>query len=152
MARPILGLPLLLLLACPSAPPAQDDDDSPPGPVGGGIEVASPKRNILLISIDTARRDYFGRYGGGANTPFLDELMEESVALDGLQSSGAFTAPAFFSVFSGRTPIDMGFIVAEGEDAISTPELDQLQWGAGYLQDAGFWGGMVNSNPLLDSY
>ena len=39
-------------------------------------------RNLLVLSIDTLRKDAFARYGGAGDLDFLDVLAAESVVLD----------------------------------------------------------------------
>jgi arylsulfatase A-like enzyme len=65
--------------------------------------------NILLVTIDTLRRDHVGAYGDTrALTPNLDAL-----AADGLVHANAYTTmpttgPAHLSIFTGHYPSELG--------------------------------------------
>jgi arylsulfatase A-like enzyme len=99
-------------------PPTEDTDTADPDlPL---IEFpAGVPTNVLIISVDTARRDYFGRYaaliaGEGAvlppsNTPNLDAFLAEAVTLDAHRSCSNWTGPSMSCVVSGRTAAAAGF-------------------------------------------
>jgi arylsulfatase A-like enzyme len=66
--------------------------------------------NLLMISIDTLRRDHVGRYMDGESlTPFLDGLLAEGVALDDFTQCANWTFPGMVCTLSGRTPVDNSF-------------------------------------------
>jgi arylsulfatase A-like enzyme len=81
-----------------------------------------PARNLLMISIDTLRRDVVGRYGGGDDTPFLDELAGRGLALDRHDTCSAWTFPESICAMSGRPPYYFGVmprvVVGQGADSI----------------------------------
>src|SRR5688572_8513187 len=94
-----------LLLAChrEQPPPA----GSPPVLDGALHFDGPPPRNLIMLSVDTLRRDRVGRYDAGPSlTPFLDARMEEAVALDELSSCSNWTVAATTCVLAGATNLD----------------------------------------------
>jgi arylsulfatase A-like enzyme len=62
-------------------------------------------RNLLLIVVDTLRRDHLPLYGYGRNTaPRLAELGSEGAVLDGLSTS-SWTKPSVASILTGLHPV-----------------------------------------------
>ena len=79
-----MSLLLVGLLACRSgtdpAPPAAGDTSTPTEPPGDALVQfeGDPPKNVLMISIDTFRRDHVGRFGNlGLKLP--PEITECSV-------------------------------------------------------------------------
>lgn len=66
--------------------------------------------NLLMITIDTAARQNFGRYTGHPVTLFLDQLAEEGVVLEHHRSCSAWTFPAMTCIVTGARDVDFGFI------------------------------------------
>jgi arylsulfatase A-like enzyme/Flp pilus assembly protein TadD len=61
--------------------------------------------NILLVTIDTLRRDRLGAYGSPAGlTPTLDRLASSGVRYSHAHSHVPMTLPAHASILTGRTP------------------------------------------------
>jgi arylsulfatase A-like enzyme len=61
-----------------------------------------PPRHIILISVDTLRKDALGVYGSSlGNTPHLDDLAKDSVVFNNAFSSGPWTIPSFTSIHTG---------------------------------------------------
>ena len=72
------------------------------GPAGPLIDFGGKKpKNVLMISIDTLRRDRVGRYGKNGNTPFMDRLLGEGVALDNHRSCSDWTYPSILCALTG---------------------------------------------------
>lgn len=70
-------------------------------------EPANGRPNILLISLDTVRRDALGTYGDGAeasDTPRLDELARESVVFEQAYAPIPFTLSSHMTLFTGLAP------------------------------------------------
>ena len=42
-------------------------------------------KNVILLTIDTLRRDVLGCYGGGGLTPFIDSIQNQCIRLDRAQ-------------------------------------------------------------------
>ena len=66
-------------------------------------------RNLLVISIDTLRRDKIGRYDGTTRTPFLDGRLSDAVVLDDHRSCSNWTYSAMICAMTGQSTVDHGF-------------------------------------------
>jgi len=61
--------------------------------------------NILLITLDTTRRDHLGFYGYDRPTsPNLDRLAAESVVYTNAYATSSWTMPTHASMFTGKFP------------------------------------------------
>ncbi len=61
--------------------------------------------NVVLVVIDTLRRDHLATYGYGRNTaPFLDELAREGSAFEAV-TPAPWTKPATVSLLTGLHPV-----------------------------------------------
>lgn len=60
--------------------------------------------NLILITIDTLRRDHLGVYGGPVPTPNLDRLGLEGAIFDAAVVPLPETAPSHASMLTGRHP------------------------------------------------
>jgi len=80
--------------------------------------------NILLVTIDTLRRDRLGAYGSTAGlTPALDRLAAAGVRFTDAHSHAPMTLPAHASILTGRTPRGHGLHVngaARLDDSVPT--------------------------------
>ncbi len=62
-------------------------------------------RHVVLISIDTLRRDRLPCYGHPGDTaPFITELATQSVIFDNAIAAASLTAPSHASIFTGLYP------------------------------------------------
>lgn len=79
---------------------------------GGCRKAALPARddlNVLLITLDTTRRDHLGCYGNqGVKTPHLDRLAAEGVLFEEGTSPVPLTCPSHSSMFTGVFPPQHG--------------------------------------------
>jgi arylsulfatase A-like enzyme len=128
---------LLSWLACQSqdpekpardrAPPEQDDDDDEGDDddetqatgdtaqgdglvhVGGLAFEEDLPRNLLVVSVDTTRRDYLSYFSGDSVTPNLDRVLEESYVLANHRSCSNWTGPSMTCIASGKTAYEVGF-------------------------------------------
>lgn len=65
--------------------------------------------NIILISVDTARADFYGCYGNQAvSTPSMDALASEGVLFENFYSNINATLPAHSSIMTGLYPAQHG--------------------------------------------
>ena len=87
----VFGIAAILVAACQPAEPAN-----------------SRPRTVVLISLDTLRKDAVGVYRsaakGASNTPTLDALARDAVAVDGARTPMPFTLPAHVSLLTGVAP------------------------------------------------
>lgn len=76
---------------------------------GGIIIHAAAPPDVLLITLDTTRRDAVGCYAGREGlTPNLDRLAQESVRFDDAITPVPQTGPAHASLFTGLNPYRHG--------------------------------------------
>ncbi len=105
-------------------------------------------RNVLMLSIDTLRRDHISRYGDHDLTPFLAEKLQEGVALDDARSCSNWTMPSALCAWGGRTGTDMDFIPPLPKSR-RVPVPDGHQHLPTWLRDAGYQTGLVSANSYL---
>ena len=65
-------------------------------------------RNVVMISLDTFRKDKLTRYGGSGETPFLDALVADGFALDEHVQCSNWTFAATSCTLSGRYNVNAG--------------------------------------------
>jgi arylsulfatase A-like enzyme len=92
---PAIGLLFAVVAAGISGPP--------PGPTRTPSEGS---RSVVLVTIDTLRRDHVGAYGSVANTPVLDKLAREGVLFEDAITPTPETAPSHASMLTGRHPVE----------------------------------------------
>ena len=106
-------------------------------------------RNVLMISVDTYRRDYLARYGSTEGlTPFMDELAARSLVLDRHSSCSNWTLGGVLCAANGRDSLDFGYVAKlPGNHREVVPERASL---AGWLRDQGFYTQLITSNAWLE--
>ena len=66
-------------------------------------------RNVVLVTLDAARRDAFGAYGNErALTPCCDELAASSIVFEKAQSTGPYTQASFPGILTSSHYLDYG--------------------------------------------
>ena len=120
----------------------------PAAPLADALVLPRPPRNVLMVSVDTLRRDHISRYSHGTTTPFLDSLLAGGLALDDHRSCSNWTMPAVLCALSGRDPEAVGYF-PEGTMGTSQPKPPGLQFLGSLLTAAGFTTGVVSANPLF---
>jgi arylsulfatase A-like enzyme len=113
----------------------------------------SARYNVLLISLDTVRRDFLGSYGHRprrapevAPTPRLDGLAAEGVRMLDARAPTSWTLPSHLSLLTGTTPLTHGVDTEAGVLARDVPTLAER------LQRAGYRTFGVYSAPFLDPH
>jgi len=108
---------LLLALACQG-----DDATGPAAYTWNDTAVASewdsplqfeggePPRNVLMISIDTLRKDALSAYGAEQPTPFFDRLIDEGVDLADHMQCASWTFASTTCTLAGRYPEDLRYM------------------------------------------
>lgn len=78
----------------------------------GGDAALAGDPNVLLITIDTLRRDHVGAYGSldAPPTPFLDALAREGILFLDAVTPMPETAPAHASMLTGLHPLRHGLL------------------------------------------
>lgn len=67
--------------------------------------------NIILLILDSARKDMFGCYGSSLGlTPNIDALAENSILLRDFYAAACGSAPAHVSIFSGQHSARHGMV------------------------------------------
>ncbi len=103
-----------------------------------------PKPNILLIILDTQRRDRLSGYGYGRETsPELDSLTGDATVFERAIAPAQWTIPAHASIFTGLYPGVHGLTQA---DEMLMPELPTL---AEILRNTGYQTVGFCNNPLV---
>jgi len=105
----------LLLVACtpdPEPEPATfpTPDTGPTIPVDPLQFDGDPPTNVLMISIDTFRKDHLDLYGDHETSPFLTRLATEGVHLDDHVQCSNWTWHSTSCTLAGRYDVDVGHI------------------------------------------
>jgi arylsulfatase A-like enzyme len=103
---------------------------------------------LLVVSIDTLRKDSFARHGGSGELDFLDALAASSVVLDHHRSCSNWTLGSLYCAWSGNLDLDDGFhIWSRDDDVRNLPEeLDLLP---DWLERRGFATALVSASKVL---
>lgn len=99
--------------------------------------------NVILVSIDTLRRDHLGTYGYKKDTsPFLDSLASEAVVFENAIAQAPYTVTSHITMMTSLWPSVHQILTHEYQDRLSTSwlTLPQILKARGY-QTAGFTGG-----------
>ncbi|MFC6939948.1 sulfatase [Salinirubellus sp. GCM10025818] len=100
--------------------------------------------SVLLVTVDALRADHCGFMGyGGATTPFLDSLADESLVFESAFAVGPGTPSSFASLFSSRYPLEFG---GYEEFSATRPSLPE------HLGRRGVTTAGVHSNPYLSRH
>ncbi len=102
--------------------------------------------NIILISIDTLRKDVLSSYGSNeVSTPNIDRIAEDGFLFTQAYSPAPWTLPAFSSIMTGVNPL-----VHKTTDSKSRlPETFTTI--AEYLADSGYKTSAIGTNVFLHS-
>ncbi|MFT7463847.1 MAG: arylsulfatase A-like enzyme [Pseudohongiellaceae bacterium] len=100
-----------------------------------------PRRNLLIVSLDTLRSDRLGCYGGSAPSEHIDAFAETAQRFENAYSTSSYTLPSHASLLTGQLPVVHG---ARGTrdhlDRERSPLLSQVLANAGWVT-AAFTGG-----------
>jgi len=130
-------LALTLLTACGKDHAAADSDAERPA-------------NVLMVSLDTLRRDAVGHYNPQSDdTPFLDEVLAASLTLEDHRSCSNWTYGSTVCAMTGLSGGDAGFI--PGSWDAQNPMPDDLGVLPGWLRAAGYRTALVSSNFYVGS-
>ena len=100
-------------------------------------------RNVVLLTIDTLRRDALGCYGGGNLTPFLDSIQPRCIRFQQAHSTGPYTQAAFPGILTSSYYLDYG-----KQKMLSTKRVLISE----VLKKAGITTAGFHSNPYLIGY
>jgi arylsulfatase A-like enzyme len=128
-------------------------------PVSRHVRAAAGRRsasspNIILVIIDTMRRDHAGLYGyGRKTTPVIDSLAADGMAAEHAVAQAPWTAPSVASMFTSRYPSVAGAGAVESVSGVR--DNDKRMPGklgesaftlAEALQEGGYYTGCVQTN------
>lgn len=141
----LAGFTLLFLPSCGKETPQGGSQAEGPS------EPLSPQRNVVLISIDSLRRDRVGVYGHKARyapevpvTPTLDAIAQEGVVFEDAWTTTSWTLPSHMSLMTGLSDRSHGVEIDEFQlDPLRTTLAEAFQ-ARGY-RTGGFFSG-----PYLD--
>jgi len=100
-------------------------------------------KNVLLITVDSLRKDHLPLEGNWTHTPAAEELAEKGVSFESAFATGPATAPSFPGILTGTLPLSYGGLGPLNE---SRPRL------AVRMQKMGFKTGGFQSNPFLSQH
>jgi arylsulfatase A-like enzyme len=106
-----------------------------------------PPRNLLMISIDTTRRDHFGAYSPDGLMPFAAEWMGNSVTLDEHQQCSNWTYASTSCTLLGRYHEENGFAPTLRGDTEPFPD-GQVTLAA-RLHEHGYYSMLLSPNGWL---
>lgn len=105
---------------------------------------SEPRTNLLLITVDTLRRDHLGVHGETrALTPQLDAFARDAVVFDVAFAPAPFTRPSVAALLTGHDPGSLGVVSNAHPFRGSVETLATGLWGAGFQTAA------VVSNAVL---
>ncbi|MFN2377696.1 MAG: sulfatase [Candidatus Binatia bacterium] len=100
-----------------------------------------PRRNVVLISLDSLRADHVGAYGYKRDTsPNFDRFAREGVLYRNAIATSSWTLPTHLTMFTGRSQISHGVNVDTKVLSSAIPTLGEIFHEAGYAT-AGFVSG-----------
>jgi len=111
------------------------------------VSPAQTPTNVLFLSIDTARPDALGFFGGAADTPNLDALLGESLVMARHHSCSGWTYPSMVCATSGRSALDMGYTIQmeslrplPTDAVLPTDQLEEMGWRTKLITTNGYVG------------
>jgi len=106
--------------------------------------------NVILISIETLRRDHLGLYGYGRKTsPFLEEMAKEALVFENAYSQSSWTRPSVATILTGLYPSQQGCSSPMDRLADTLVSLPEILREHGYTT-AAFCTGHVISRPAFN--
>lgn len=128
-----------------------DSDSGSDGPwtTGSPLAFSRRPRNLLVITLDTTRRDYLGRYSGDPEaTPTLDALMKQGLTLDDHRSCSDWTWESVLCAQTGRLPWRLG-LRWSGETGGAEPYPEHGPLISHALYDQGFQTSLVSAQSYI---
>lgn len=142
----------------PTGPPTtttvstESGDTGTAGPQSVLQFTGKPPENLLIISLDTTRRDRIGRFGYYGNTPNLNAKMAEGVALDNHRSCSSWTGPSMTCVTTGSTPFDQNWFPWTSDPEVSNWNDDIPTLARQLRFQKGFHTALVTANGVMGPF
>ena len=110
--------------------------------------MAEERPDVVLVVVDTARRDRFGCYGyARSTTPTIDSLARDGLRVETMIANAPWTLPSHGSLFTGLYPSQHG---AQWQTGPTFNDGVQLTL-AELLKDAGYETVCATNNGLISS-
>jgi arylsulfatase A-like enzyme len=100
-------------------------------------------KNVILVTIDTLRKDALGCYAGKGFTPFIDSIQDTCIRFTKAHSPGPYTQAAFPGILTSSYYLEYGRQKMLSEKRVMISEV---------LQRAGITTAGFHSNPYLSAY
>jgi arylsulfatase A-like enzyme len=139
----VLAIAALMLVfgAAAFASNAQRPAPPPPAYAAATPDPSKPRRNVVLISLDSLRADHVGAYGYKRDTsPRFDRFAKDGVLFRNAISTSSWTLPTHLTMFTGRSQVSHGVVVDTLVLSTAVPTLGEIFKDAGYAT-AGFVSG-----------
>ena len=145
---------MVLALGCSGADPSKDTGALDPVARWGEPTDTVPSfygavpKNILMLSIDTFRKDSLAKYGGVSYMPFLDDLATRGFTADDHLTCSNWTFAGTTCTLLGRSNADAGFVPSlayMGRERVA----DGTPFLASWLGDAGYYSVLITGNSWL---
>ncbi|NCG21569.1 MAG: sulfatase-like hydrolase/transferase, partial [Rhodobacterales bacterium] len=143
-----------LLSGCIAAEPLPTDPTSTVAPAHAlAFSEGQVPKNILMISLDTFRRDHFDLYGDRGLMPFFSGLAQQGFHVEDYRSCSTYTFHATTCVAGGRYALegaeDYGVMPQLGlEGEVLDPIPDNTPLMPGYMGGLGFHTMFVTANTM----
>ncbi len=115
----------------------------------GAVErpaAAAGAPNVLVVTLDTTRRDFLSMYGRATDTPNLQGLADRGVVFEDAVAAAPQTGPSHLSILTGQYPLTHG-VVANGTYIGEQPLISTALQRAGYQT-----GGFVAAFPVHERF
>jgi arylsulfatase A-like enzyme len=139
----------------PSIRSTPDETAARPSPLADALVLGTTPRNLLVISLDTTRRDRIGLFSGLDTTPNFDAIFGEGVVLADHRSCANWTAPSSYCAESGNSHLDADTWLSGGNEGsrdrrVDWPDMEAPTL-ASILRDQGFSTTLITSNSYFSS-
>jgi len=106
--------------------------------------MARKQKNVILLTIDTLRKDVIGCYGMGESyTPFLDSIQDKCVRFNNCQSVGPYTQASFPGILTSSYYLEFG---REKQISSKRTVISEV------VKNGGFTTAGFHSNPFLSAF
>jgi arylsulfatase A-like enzyme len=119
--------------------------------INGALKLTDGRpTNLLVISIDTLRRDHINAFGytRRETTPTIDQMITGGVGLYNHRSCSSWTLPSFLCFLTGKNQISMGHW-PPNNDGLPPATPDEITLMAEYFSDKGFYTMLTGASGFL---